>query len=129
MDFISPSVNPSTKLTTCERIPLINSMTVESEMTLIPNFFAMDPPSLASPTAKTSSLPSLPTFFFKNFFKSFPKSPSIIEVAASKASAVFSNFEKAFNLRIFLADLGSSKSRDKSSKFSNLLSSRTLKSA
>lgn len=89
----------------CSRIPRYRSIVVESLITLMPSFFEIAPPSLASPTMRVSStaFPFLDepwTSSTRNLERTLESLPSWSWVRSSTASAVDENRWIAFSLRL-----------------------------
>ena len=99
---MSESVNPPISSLSWYLTPLISSITPLEYTHAIPSFSLIKPPSLGSASASVS--PS--ACFLRNFLRSLPILESTMEAAAANASAVLSNFVKAFMETIFFAPSG-----------------------
>mmetsp|Transcript_68378 Transcript_68378/g.189218 ORF Transcript_68378/g.189218 Transcript_68378/m.189218 type:complete len:275 (+) Transcript_68378:1560-2384(+) len=99
IDFISTSLRPSISVSMCILIPRMTSLMLSlMTATSIPSFLLMFTPSVLSKTARLSPKPGSTMFFFRNFFRLFPTTPSVKSVAASMAALVSANSWNAATL-------------------------------
>mmetsp|Transcript_115022 Transcript_115022/g.228994 ORF Transcript_115022/g.228994 Transcript_115022/m.228994 type:complete len:315 (-) Transcript_115022:193-1137(-) len=105
-DLSSCSLRPSIRSSMCILIPRMSSLTLSFKTLIsIPSFLFTLVPNALSSTASWSVNPLSTMFFFRNFLRLLPTTPSVNSVAASMAAFVSANSEKACRLTWRLASL------------------------